>query len=430
MVSDTALKFCAGHQDVDLEKSREEDLDGKIDLSFLEDKSITISFQIFTYDLFEEMAKFLIPRVERLVYIRHPFPSVRALGDDVRSTATVYEEGKKTGTMKFPAPRGPSVFTWIKDVMATFTFLYRLRGKQDVFFGVNKLNTLIGLALRRLGRVDKVVFYAIDYMPDMCKGRVMHKIHESAELYCCYHADCLWNVTPMIMEERARRGVNLERCAPAITVPWANRPDMLEPLPLDKIDRRKIIYAGMLLKEKGAQLAIESLPDILADIPGASLEIIGGGSYEPALKQVVENLQLGDSVVFLGPIGDQNMVERRLGQAAIGLATYVPAWDNYSYHADPGKIKLYMGCGLPVITTEVARMAKEIADKPAGCFIAYEKDDFVSAAKRLMTDDEFYALCRKNALKMSESYSWPQVLKSAFSESRQYIFPYDPGEAV
>lgn len=62
----------------------------------------------------------------------------------------------------------------------------------------------------------------------------------------------------------------------------------------------RILYVGRLERGKGAEHLIRALPTVVERHSGASLDIIGSGSLEPALREMVGALGLGAHVQFHG----------------------------------------------------------------------------------------------------------------------------------
>ena len=61
---------------------------------------------------------------------------------------------------------------------------------------------------------------------------------------------------------------------------------------------------GHLRKRQGLELIVESLPDIVKDIPDAKFVVIGTGDLENNLKKRVAELGLVENVDFKGFIED------------------------------------------------------------------------------------------------------------------------------
>ncbi len=61
-------------------------------------------------------------------------------------------------------------------------------------------------------------------------------------------------------------------------------------------------FIGSFYAYEGLDLLVEALPQVLASEPTARLLLVGGGPQEPALRQRVAELGLGDKVIFTGRV--------------------------------------------------------------------------------------------------------------------------------
>ena len=188
----------------------------------------------------------------------------------------------------------------------------------------------------------------------------------------------------------------------------------IKPLSIEQIERKTIVYMGILAHIQGVQLIVEALPGILRSMPDVRLIIIGSGPLEETLKRMVEENNLSGHVRFTGLINDEE-VNSILCKCALGIAPYFP--DPYSTKrgSDPTKPKMYLACGLPVVITRVPPIAGEIEENNAGLAIDYSKEELVNAVLRLLSDEKLYLECRKNAFEMAKQFDWSNILNMAFS---------------
>src|SRR4029077_10005677 len=119
--------------------------------------------------------------------------------------------------------------------------------------------------------------------------------------------------------------------------------------------------------------------------------------------------------VFLGYVQDHAQVEEILTTCGIGVAMYEPFEDSFIQFTEPGKIKVYMACGLPVITTRVPEIAGEIEERGAGFVIDYSPEQLVSTIANLASDESLYSSTRQSAIKFASEYSWTNIFDRTFS---------------
>ena len=84
------------------------------------------------------------------------------------------------------------------------------------------------------------------------------------------------------------------------------------PVPtLPKFRFPSAVFLARLVKMKGVETAITSVPKIVQSLPSFQLNLIGGGSqdYLNYLHQVVQDLGVAGHVNFLGPLSDQEKIK-------------------------------------------------------------------------------------------------------------------------
>jgi glycosyltransferase involved in cell wall biosynthesis len=273
------------------------------------------------------------------------------------------------------------------------------------------------LPLRFFGNIKKLIFYTIDYVPQRFPNPLLNWCYHAADRIACRYADRLWVLSPRMNIQRKKNGIKPEHIAPTVLLPMGANIDRIKPLPLSKITRHQLVFVGHLLKKQGVQLVIEILPTLIKKIPDVRIVIVGQGEYENTLKKLADTLGVSAAIRFLGFVEKHTDVEKLLCKSAIGLALYVPTADNYTYFADPGKPKIYLGCGLPTVITAVPHIATVIHNAQAGFKIAYRKHDLEIALTTLLTDDALYASMRANALRLAKEYNTNQLIAQAIENS-------------
>lgn len=384
-----------------------------MDDAALYERTVALVTHSFSTGPPQELMRFLSPRVRRLLYISHPFSYCK----DVRSWMELYEGGAKIRESHAPEIKGPEVMHYIKDIFLTLYYTFKTGGKYDVYIGADNLNALAGLILRCLGRVDKVVFYTIDYIPKRFENPMMNRLYHFIDRLCCDRCDFLWNISPNMADARSKNRVSRGSCVPEAVVPNGSNFREIKRLSLPEIDRHRLAFMGHLRKNQGVELLLAAFPEILKRVKGATLEIIGTGPLEEELKALAVRLGISGKVRFSGFINDHAELEKRLARSAVGVAPYSPSDGSFTYYADPGKPKTYLAAGLPVIITDVPLIAREIERKRAGLLVGYDEKELAGAAIRLLTDEPFYAECRANAIALGSLFDWNNIFESAIKRT-------------
>lgn len=382
-------------------------------MNMLKNRKIVIVSHVFATGPAQALEEYLVNRVKRLLFIGHPFPSYAS---DIRSFYKRYENSvlikeKKTFSWKLP-----ELLMWFKDIFYTIFWILYSRETFDLYVGVNNLNAFTGLLLRKIRKVKTVVFYTIDYVPHRFKNRLLNSIYHWSDSFCIKHCDSVWNLSSVMIGEREKKGVPKIYRIKQIRVPIGT--DLsVSPLSLDEIEKFTIVYMGHLLKERGLELLVESLPQLKKSIPRIRLVIMGVGPFEGQLRQRIEELALSDQVEFTGFIKSHRNLQERLRRYTLGIAPYVDDEETYTRYTDPGKPKVYLAAGLPVIITRVPEIAEEIAKRPMGIAINYNKEELTQAIITLLTNGKLYQEYRQNAIKFASSCTWDKIFGEALEKT-------------
>ncbi len=74
-------------------------------------------------------------------------------------------------------------------------------------------------------------------------------------------------------------------------------------------NKKVILTVGRLQERKGHDMMIKALPKIKEKHPDVLYAIVGNGEEKPALKKLISELQLTDSVLFHAEISDDEMIQ-------------------------------------------------------------------------------------------------------------------------
>lgn len=110
----------------------------------------------------------------------------------------------------------------------------------------------------------------------------------------------------------------------------------------------KLIHTGSLKKNRGLQDIIKAIKILVSKKNPIILRIIGGGKYTGQLKQLVDDLDLGNYVEFFPMLPPQKVADA-LGECDIGVCAYL--LNKQTHLTMPGKLFEYMAVGLPVISS-------------------------------------------------------------------------------
>ncbi|MBN1291348.1 MAG: glycosyltransferase [Candidatus Latescibacteria bacterium] len=365
-----------------------------------------------------ELIRYLRGKASSILYVRHPFPD--AVQIPLNTTVVEYDSDGKiiheiTAT-SIPPKECNALLFYIKDLIFSIYYVIRSGRKYDLYIGSDNLNTLAGLILRKIGRVRRVVYYVIDFSPVRFPGRFLNAVYQYINKLCCYHADVIWNVSEAMIAGRENIGIQKEKSAPQITVPLGCMFDSIHRKPLSEIDRFSIVYFGALRPEHGPGLILEALPEILKVYPEANVVFAGGGELKNSLENRAETLGITDNVRFTGFLATDEDVYNVLIGCGLALATYPADDTTYKKYCDPGKVKIYLACGLPVLITDVPAVAREIKEKGAGVIVEHDPVKLAETVCGIFADEERYEHMRKRAVDMAAEYQWETIWERTFAK--------------
>ncbi|MBI2268241.1 MAG: glycosyltransferase [Candidatus Blackburnbacteria bacterium] len=282
---------------------------------------------------------------------------------------------------------------------------------------MESINALAGIVLRKLRKVRRVVYYVSDYSPERYKPKWFNDLYLWLDRYAATHSDFIWDVSLAMMPARIKVGLDPQKATPVIHVPNALFPKQINYLPTSRIIPNSLVFVGTLGKINGPDLAIKALKIVLKSIPSTSLHIYGSGEPDMTrLKKLTEKLKLNNKVIFHGFISNQVKLSKETSMYAIGLAPYLAVPGSPRWWADATKIRLYLAAGVPVITTQVPPLGKEIERDEAGVIAKDNPQEQAEAVLKLLKDKKTYLKMRKNAIKRATDNTWENTYSQALKK--------------
>lgn len=393
----------------------------------LKNKKLLISGQVYTSRT-ETLEEYLKDKVKILgvIGIAGAFQSKNL------ARCMLYKDAKKVKEFRLPSILIKKYNRFNKILLIPVFILYfysillsvfRLREKFDLFIGISHFSGFMGIILKKLGFVKTTIYYCLDYYPPpggFGFDSLSVKIEGFLDRLTVRKVDFVWNISPRIIEAREiTKTVSLNR-EKQIVVPLCYDINFLCPRPFKEIERWTVGFAGALSKHHGLEMAFQALAKIAPKIPEIKIKIIGSGQFESKLKELVSQLKLYDKVMFYGHLeaGEMNEI---LSRCALGIAPWIFEKDSYFLYGDPGKIKLYAFCGLPIIMTKGSLVAEEIEKMKAGVAINYDIEEFVDAVVKLLKDEKLLREYRNSALSFARKYTSENVFTNAWEKTFNLI---------
>lgn len=289
-----------------------------------------------------------------------------------------------------------------------------------LYIGVDAVNTFAGIWLRKYLRIKNIIFYIFDWSVRWFKNSFLNALHIWLDRYVCYNSDFIWNISSRI--EEARREIlkyDDKKTGKQFTLLYGMpfRDDLAKEQIDDILDT--IIYVGYLNYDNGTDI----LPDIAREIEkiDATLKviIIGGGDDYKKIKDKIIKYKLYN-IELKGNISDQNLIDNLLAKSHVAIAPYNDIPHSRKKYGDVIKIRNYFACGLPVVSTSVPPVSKEIIDEKLGFVVPYDAREFAQSCVKLLKDRELYRRIRSNVIAKAKNHSWNNIfngtLESMFKQ--------------
>jgi glycosyltransferase involved in cell wall biosynthesis len=378
--------------------------------NFSQDTAVIVCHDVMFGPPHELRDYLLRHKIARLVFIGH---RNRALpeNDIRRSYCDIYEKGIKKRSQYAPdISRFPEFVAYAIDCMWTLYWVMKFAGRADYYFGLGNMNACVGLLLKIIGKTKRVVYYVIDYIPNRFSNSLINRFYMKLDYWAALYADNTWNYAPKMID--ARNNMWGKKFLHQYVVPNGIRIRVSDPAKKD-MNHIDLMYLGTIHRQQGIQLSIEALPLIKNKIPQIRFCIIGRGPYKKDLEILVREKKLEKQVRFLGYIEDPKKADERLAQGYIGVATYTP--DNSMVrNTEPGKIKRYFACGLPVIITDTGPISELSTKAGCGISISYNAGILAREVIRLVSDKQRYENMRKSAIVFAKRYEWEHIFSHGF----------------
>ncbi len=330
---------------------------------------------------------------------------------------TVYSHGRIMERHKLIPLRTPEILRFPSlPLVAMLIFLqtwwhcfrYKKRFKMfNYFFTVNAYTAWFGNILKKTGLVKKTIFWVWDYYPPRYPDwriQFLRWVYWKFDRPAIFGADRLAFISDKLLQLRHDFS-SLPKKKKYQIIPIGTNP--MTETPVER--GRTIGFLGMLKQSQGLDLLFDALPKLRQRFPDLSVEIIGSGPEEPHFK--ARGRKWGEVVKFLGYIESEEEVDKLMRHWSVGLATYLPVSSNESYWTDPSKIKTYLSQAVPVVTTAVPYLAREIKRFKAGVVINYNQNELVTAIVTIFAKRKNFA---KSALSLARRYEYRRLYQKFF----------------
>lgn len=305
----------------------------------------------------------------------------------------------------------PLLLRNLQDVYLTIHRLYREPKPVDLFIGIDPINGLIGIFLKKIGWTKKTVFYAADYAENRFANPLLNWLYQTADYMAAHYSDETWSVSSRIDGLRGKQGIPQKK-----RIVFPNAPLHIQRIlpAVSKVKRFELVIVSNL------SFAYIDFPEILKMVqtlgskyPKLRLHIIGSGGDEAKIKDLVIRLKLQKNVTLHGSL-PHDQVMAVLQTCAVGLALYNNS-SPWAKWGDSMKIREYLSVGLPVVTTPVPSTADDIIGEDVGFVIKNVAVELPVVIEKVFRNPRYWNTMRHRALQFSYDHGIEKILDNRLS---------------
>lgn len=374
----------------------------------IKSKNIVIVAHKFVTHPDDELVVFLNKKkLENVLHIGHSFYEA----PDRKSYYIWYKRGKiykKKETLNYNFLPLPLLYA--KEMFFTLLWILTSGVYWDKYIGMDGLCTLFGNSIRTLRRVKKTVYWAIDFVPNnRFSSATANKIYHKVNIHGYKNSDEMWDLSPRMAEAREKfLGIKRSDYKAIRVVPYGVWTDRVKKYRYSDCKKNTIVFMGRLIESQGVQLVLRAIPFMVKANPKFKFKIIGDGPYRNELVRYAKQLKVYKYCDFRGKIHDHQDVEDEIASSCVAVAPYIKNLDKWTYYADPGKVKTYLACGVPVVLTDLPWNSKEIERNKCGIVID-ERIDLISEKILYAMKPSINRLMRVNAILYAQNFSYDSI---------------------
>jgi len=178
--------------------------------------------------------------------------------------------------------------------------------------------------------------------------------------------------------------------------------------------RRTILTFGLLSKNKGIEVMLRAMPDIIKAAPNVLYIVLGmthpsvlkndGESYRFSLQHMVKDLGLQDHVIFHNRFVHDQELHNFLCAADIYVTSYLNKEQLTS-----GTLSFAVGTGKAVVSTPYWAAVELLADGRGKLVDFGDSQQIAEQITQILQDDSLFYSLRRRAYDYGRSRTWPKI---------------------
>lgn len=350
----------------------------------------------------EDYVEFFKKYFNKFIYLKWKFPHSRS--KNTQSVFTTFKEGKIWKEQKLFslfATTNKFLYFLLLPFNYTIYFFQALKygwpedkNQIRVFFGINYFCTFCGIFLKKLGKIDYVIYRVMDFFPLPKNGpyRLLNKIFYSFDKYCLKNSDSIWFTTEGHIIGREKYGYFDRNVQDYQLMPLAIN---LKKFFTISYPKNNLVYCGVVSRYHLLDLVFDCVKILKKDFPDIKLKIIGTGPDEEYFRNLAQKKKLNKNIIFYGFVEEGKRFRSLMADNVLGIALYKDEEDFMKY-TEPAKVKYYLNFGVPVVVSDVPKIAKELADQKVSFCVRNNQNEIVEIIKKYLKNKNMQKEYKKN----------------------------------
>lgn len=163
-----------------------------------------------------------------------------------------------------------------------------------------------------------------------------------------------------------------------------------------------ILFVGRVEYPKGISILVESMKEIIKELPDAVLHVVGNGRLMNQLKGFVTSNCLDNSVIFHG---QKTIMDVPSFYSSADICAF-PSTDHEAFGIT---IIEAMAAGKPIISTRKGAIPENVENFKNGVLVEPEKEDLKKAIVSLWNNKNLMEKISKNNLEKAKYYDWSRI---------------------
>jgi len=269
-------------------------------------------------------------------------------------------------------------------------------------------------AIRRSRRAGSVVVgWHVDFVPPEHQG-LAGIPYRMLDRYGQTHVDLAIELSQDALV--ARTNLHTRSARNALVVPMGISGNLHHPTP-QQFQEKRVTYVGSLNTRATAGMLGQIIQGLYNVDPDIKFDVVGKGTEFASLVELQEAVP---TLTVHGFLSD-SQVRVLLTRSTVGLAPYAQDENSFSRFGDPGKIKMYLAAGLPVVMTAVPPNARHLAEKDVALLIDSPEDRhaWTQQVISLTRDSDRWMRMSSAAHLCAQEFTWNNLLETFFEELRK-----------